>query len=130
MHYNIQVAEHHVTPSSSCFEYRDHQYSAEQEDQEQSGCDDVRMMLDETSFSFSELSALESLRSSLGGSIDSISSSHKHLKLSQREAEGDRSGAAPTATFEEKEDGPNHSVLKYANFLKVGWKFIRKLIEV
>jgi hypothetical protein len=85
----------------------------------QSGCDDVRMMLDDTSFSFSELSALESLRSSIGDSMDSILSTQQHLMVSQQQAEGDRSGAAPTVTSEEKEEGPIQIISKYADFLKV-----------
>lgn len=73
------------------------------------------MMLDETRFSFSELSSLESFRLSTGDSIDSNSST---LTVSQQEPEADRSTIL-TTTLKEDEDFPIQSISKYANFLKV-----------
>lgn len=96
--------------------YKIKRYSTEHEDEEQSGSDDLRMMLDETRFSFSELSSLESFRSSTGDSIDSNSST---LTVSQQEPKADRS-IILTANLKEEEEFPIQSTSKYSNFLKVG----------
>ena len=90
----------------------------EHEDQEQNSCESVRMMLDDNSFSFSELSAPKSSNSSARNSIDSNSSSHQHNEITLQDAEGIKSDTALTIPSEEK--CPIQSVSKYANFLKVG----------